>query len=42
MRFNFAAILILLALAPNPARAQEDYSSWPLLTSTFPSTGGGG
>jgi len=38
--FAFLAI----AIAPSPARAemQEDYASWPVLRSTFPSTGGGG
>jgi hypothetical protein len=25
-----------------PAQAAEDYASWPVLKSTFPSTGGGG
>ena len=35
---------LAIAIAPSPARAeaQEDYASWPLLRSTFPSTGGGG
>jgi hypothetical protein len=33
--------LIGLWLAPGAA-AQENYESWPLLRSTFPSTGGGG
>ncbi len=32
----------LLALTASPAGAQETYESWPLLKSTFPSTGGGG
>lgn len=41
MRFHFAVVLISLALAPGASRAEQDYSSWPLLTSTFPSTGGG-
>ncbi len=31
-----------LALASSPAFAQENYDSWPLLKSTFPSTGGNG
>jgi hypothetical protein len=42
LRFRFALLAALLALAPDAARAEENYSSWPLLTSTFPSTGGGG
>ena len=46
MRFrfalSFALFAALFALAPSAARAEENYSSWPLLTSTFPSTGGGG
>ena len=32
----------LIALAASGASAQENYESWPLLKSTFPSTGGGG
>jgi hypothetical protein len=32
----------LLAGAVSGASAQENYERWPLLTSTFPSTGGGG
>ncbi len=39
----FAACLIAgLALAMPSASAAEDYASWPLLRSTFPSTGEGG
>ena len=37
--------LLCLALAlPSPcfAQATDDYASWPVLKSTFPSTGGGG
>jgi hypothetical protein len=35
--------LAVLLLAGVPcAQAAEDYESWPLLKSTFPSTGGGG
>ena len=37
--FALAAMLAALAL---PAQAQENYENWPLLKSTFPSTGGGG
>jgi hypothetical protein len=37
----FIACLAWLALAA-PASAQENYESWPVLKSTFPSTGGGG
>ncbi len=35
---------LAIAIAPSPARAQapEDYANWPLLRSTFPSTGGNG
>jgi hypothetical protein len=35
---------LAIAIAPSPARAemQENYASWPVLRSTFPSTGGGG
>jgi hypothetical protein len=35
---------LAIAIAPSPARAevQENYASWPLLRSTFPSTGGNG
>ena len=32
----------LLAAAAPSASAQENYESWPLLKSTFPSTGGNG
>ncbi len=31
-----------LALAPQAVKSQEKFADWPLLTSTFPSTGGGG
>ena len=36
--------ILAIAIAPSPARAemQENYASWPVLRSTFPSTGGGG
>ena len=39
-----AFAFLAIAIAPSPARAQtpEDYASWPLLRSTFPSTGGNG
>ena len=41
------AALLAIAIAPSPARAQMqetgvNYESWPLLRSTFPSTGGNG
>jgi hypothetical protein len=36
------AALALACLALSPAGAQENYASWPVLKSTFPSTGGGG
>jgi hypothetical protein len=35
-----AAVFALLGLSG--ASAQENYESWPVLKSTFPSTGGGG
>lgn len=36
-------ILGLLLAMPGPsARASEQFADWPVLTSTFPSTGGGG
>jgi len=35
---------LAIAIAPSPARAeaQESYAGWPVMRSTFPSTGGGG
>ena len=42
MRATVACCLVSLALAVPPASAQENYASWPVLESTFPSTGGGG
>jgi hypothetical protein len=36
-----AALSVPAASAPS-AMAQENYESWPVLKSTFPSTGGGG
>jgi hypothetical protein len=36
------AAAALMALALPGASAQENYESWPVLRSTFPSTGGGG
>jgi len=41
-RFHFALIAAVLAFAPQAASADDDFSKWPALTSTFPSTGGGG
>jgi hypothetical protein len=45
-RFHIAFAAALLALVPQAAHAQENFkesfANWPLLTSTFPSTGGGG
>jgi hypothetical protein len=38
----FCAAAALAALASTAAPAQENYESWPVLKSTFPSTGGGG
>ena len=41
-----AAVRIIVCIAAvafaTPAAAQENYESWPVLRSTFPSTGGGG
>jgi hypothetical protein len=37
-----AGYVAALALAAPAAVAQENYESWPVLRSTFPSTGGGG
>jgi hypothetical protein len=36
------AACAIVAFAAPAAWAQENYESWPLLRSTFPSTGGGG
>lgn len=36
------AVVIALALAPAPSRAETGYEAWPPLTNPFPSTGGGG
>lgn len=40
-RSQIPAAFLALSLAL-PAHATEDYAAWPLLQSTFPSTGGGG
>lgn len=38
-----ATVSIAIAtVLPWPAIGGDDYASWPVLTSTFPSTGGGG
>jgi hypothetical protein len=37
-----AGYVAALAVAAPAAVAQENYESWPVLRSTFPSTGGGG
>ncbi len=42
MRVLAVFCLAGVALAAPGALAQENYESWPLLRSTFPSTGGGG
>ena len=45
MQFIWKHLLVCLALAlsgSSAAQAADDYASWPVLTSTFPSTGGGG
>ena len=41
MRRLAISIALVLALTAN-ASAQENYERWPVLKSTFPSTGGGG
>ena len=41
MRLIAASCLVWLAQTA-PVLAQENYESWPVLKSTFPSTGGGG
>jgi hypothetical protein len=41
-RCRFAFVAAALAFAPQAAQAEENFSGWPVLTSTFPSTGGGG
>jgi hypothetical protein len=38
----FLAALIISALTMTTSRAEVDMTTWPLLSSTFPSTGGGG
>jgi hypothetical protein len=40
-KFGFA-VASFLAFASSSALAQENYESWPVLKSTFPSTGGNG
>ena len=42
MRVLAACCFAWLAITTPGASAQESYESWPLLRSTFPSTGGGG
>jgi hypothetical protein len=42
MRIVGACCLAGLAFAAPGASAQENYESWPVLKSTFPSTGGNG
>jgi hypothetical protein len=42
MRAIAAVIIASLGLAAAGASAEESYESWPMLRSTFPSTGGGG
>jgi hypothetical protein len=42
MRALAASLIAGLALATVSASAEEKYESWPVLRSTFPSTGGGG
>jgi len=42
MRAIVACCVAGLALAAPAAATEEEYQGWPLLRSTFPSTGGGG
>ena len=42
MRILFALIAAAFFVSSHSASAEEDYASWPLLTPTFPSAGGGG
>ncbi len=42
MSKRFLISLILIASCTSGAHAVDDYAAWPVLTSTFPSTGGGG
>ena len=42
MRLPASLCLAGLLLSATGAAAQETYASWPVLRSTFPSTGGGG
>ena len=37
-----ALCTLALLLLPSAGQAADDYSAWPVLTSTFPSTGGNG
>lgn len=39
---KLSSFAVLAALLAAPAAAQENFESWPLLQSEFPSTGGGG
>ncbi len=41
-RLLAGAVLLAVGVTDAPTDAAEDYESWPMLTSTFPSTGGGG
>ena len=42
MHRRAAFCIALLSLIPTSGRAEEPFESWPVLRSTFPSTGGGG
>ena len=42
IRAYLAAASVVMSLAMSGASAQENYESWEILQSTFPSTGGGG
>jgi hypothetical protein len=42
MRVVAACCVVGLVLGASMASAQENYEGWPLLRSSFPSTGGGG
>lgn len=42
MRTLTACTLAILVLGTSGSSAQDNFESWPVLRSTFPSTGGGG
>ncbi|MBM3529989.1 MAG: hypothetical protein FJX62_18055 [Alphaproteobacteria bacterium] len=42
LTMTMAALALGAAAAQGPAQGSERYDAWPVLKSTFPSTGGGG